>query len=395
MDRWLRCFTAFVLGILTASTIDSAAQTGHQRRTSNGRRPNATLQYNRIVDLRLELERAAIESLKEKGDHEVAARLSVGAAARRVGTPVTVRLKGQLGSKRSIDDKPGFKIDVKGSQRILGFEHLTLNNMVQDPTMLHETLGYRVYAAAGVPVPRTTYVRLAVNGEPYGLYVLVETIDQQFLARRFGNATGILYEGAYGSDLNEGDEEKFELDEGKDPDRAQLKKLIAAVAAPNDGVFYGPSPLIDTKSFLSMMAVQVLINDWDNYYRSNNYRIYWNPATHRWFFIPTGIDQTFTHHKTELFGATGTLFRKCARSERCKADYIAAVERVTETFERMEVAALMERVWAAIATAAEADPRKPYDADEMKLARAKMRDVISSRPKEIRAELRKSDTQRD
>ncbi len=71
------------------------------------------------------------------------------------------------------------------------------------------------------------------------------------------------------------------------------------------------------------------------------------------------------------------------------------MERVTETFERMEVAALMERVWAAIATAAEADPRKPYDADEMKLAREKMRDVISSRPKEIRAELRKSDTQRD
>jgi spore coat protein CotH len=246
-----------------------------------------------------------------------------------------------------------------------------------------------------VPVPQTTYVRLTVNDDPYGLYLLVETIDQQFLGRRFGNAAGILYEGAYGSDLNEGDEEKFELDEGKDPDRVQLKKLIAAVVAGNDSVFYGPSAQVDTKSFLSMMAVQVLINDWDNYYRSNNYRIYWNPATHRWSFIPTGIDQTFTHHKTELFGATGTLFRKCVRSERCKADYIAAVERVIEAYERMGAAATMERVWAAIARAAEADPRKPYDLEEMKAAREKMRDVISSRPKDIRAELRKSETQRD
>jgi spore coat protein CotH len=363
---------------------------------SNGRRTtNATLQYDRIIDLRLELDRTAIESLKAKGDNEVTGRVVVGAAQHRIGTPVTVRLKGQLGSKRSIDDKPAFKIDVKGNQRILGFEHLTLNNMVQDPTMLHETLGYRVYANVGVRVPQTTYVRLTVNGDPYGLYLLVETIDQQFLGRRFGNAAGILYEGAYGSDLNEGDEEKFELDEGKDPDRVQLKKLIAAVVAGNDSVFYGPSAQVDTKSFLSMMAVQVLINDWDNYYRSNNYRIYWNPATHRWSFIPTGIDQTFTHHKTELFGATGTLFRKCVRSERCKADYIAAVERVIEAYERMGAAATMERVWAAIARAAEADPRKPYDVEEMKAAREKMRDVISSRPKDIRAELRKSETQRD
>jgi hypothetical protein len=362
---------------------------------SSPAREAATLQYDRVIDLKLEIEEAGIASLKANGDSEVAGHLSVGSGPQNPGrSAVTVRLKGQLGSKQPIDKKPAFKINVKDNGSVFGLEHLTLNNMVQDPTMLHETLGYRVYAAAGVPVPKTMYARLYVNGDTYGLYLLVETIDRQFLTRRFGNASGILYEGAYGSDLNEGDEQTFELDEGTDPNRIHLRKLVAAVAAEGDGVFYGPSALVDTRSFLSMMAVQVLINDWDNYYSSNNYRLYWNPATRLWSVIPTGIDQTFTHHKAELFGATGTLFRKCMRSERCKADYIAAVDHVMGRFERMNLTAMMDHVWSIIAQAGGTDPRKPYDVKEMNTARQKMRDVIESRPKTIRSDLGRTDAQR-
>lgn len=349
---------------------------------------SAVLRYDSIVDLALRVDADAIASLRAEGDNEVPARLAVtstGADAEPV--EITLRLKGQRGSKRSIEDKPAFKIDVKGHRQVLGFEHLTLNNMVQDPTMLHETIGYRVYDDAGVPVPETAYARVAVNGEPYGLYLLVESIDRQFLDRRFGDASGILYEGAYGADLNEGDEEKFELDEGEDPHRTELRKLIRAVSAPGDGVFYDESALVDSASFLSMMAVQVLIDDWDNYYRSNNYRIYWNPSARRWFFIPTGIDQTFTHHKTEVFGATGTLFRKCIRSARCTADYRAAVRHAADRFERLELPRVIDRVVSVIDVASKADPKKPYDDRDMDAARTKMRQLIAARPDDVRKHL--------
>jgi spore coat protein CotH len=298
-----------------------------------------------------------------------------------------VRLKGQLGSKRAFNEKPAFKIDVEKGQDVLGFDNLTLNNMVQDSTMLHETLGYRVYADAGVPVPETTYIWLTVNGEPYGLYLLVESIDRRFLKRRFGDGSGMLYEGAYGSDLNPGDEDKFELDEGKDPGRAGLRRLIRAVAAQSDDVFYGDSALVDTRAFLAMMAVQVLINDWDNYYRSNNYRIYWNPSAHRWVFIPTGIDQTFTHHKTEIFGATGTLFRRCMKSDRCTRDYKAAVRDAAARFERLDLTGTLDRVWSVIGGRAESDPRKPYNAEAMNAARAQLRQFIETRAEEVRSDL--------
>ena len=32
---------------------------------------------------------------------------------------------------------------------------MTLNNMVQDESMIHETLGYAILRAAGIPAPRT------------------------------------------------------------------------------------------------------------------------------------------------------------------------------------------------------------------------------------------------
>jgi spore coat protein H len=122
--------------------------------------------------------------------------------------------------------------------------------------MLHEALGYQVYSKAGVPVPETVYARLTVNEKPYGLYLLVETIDRRFLKRRFGDDSGILYEAAYGTDLTDGNEKSYELDEGEDPDHAALTRLIRAVNSPGDGVFYGNSALIDTRSFLAMMAVE-------------------------------------------------------------------------------------------------------------------------------------------
>ena len=272
--------------------------------------------------------------------------------------------------------------------RFFGLEQLTLNNMVQDPTMMHEALGYQVYEAAGVRVPSTGYARVSVNGQAYGLYLNVETIDRHFLKRRFGDDGGILYEGAYGVDLRAADAEKFELHEGKDPGRAQLKTLIRALDAPGDDVFYGRDSLVDTPSFLAMMAAGSLLEDWDNYYRSNNYRIYWNPSAGRWVFIPTGIDQTFVSNSTTVFGATGLLFQKCLASERCTKEYAANVRDVADRFEGLGLPARMDALLAVIDAAAQDDPKKTYDAAKMGAARDAMRVFIAKRPDQVRAALK-------
>jgi hypothetical protein len=342
----------------------------------------------RIIDLSLDVDDAARHSLQAAPESAVPATMTfqtIGDGDQVYN--VMVHVKGQLGSARPFDDKPAFKIKLGKGERFLGLEQLTLNNMVQDPTMLHEALGYQVYATAGVAVPDTGYVRLTVNGHAYGLYLNVETIDPLFLTRRFGDDAGILYEGNYGVDLRAGDETKFQLHEGHDPDHAQLASLIKAVDAPGDGVFYGATARVDTASFLSMMAVEALLADWDNYYQSNNYRIYWNPLVGRWSFIPTGIDQTFGGDSTTVFGATGLLFQKCLAFERCTKDYADAVREVAVRFERLGLGTKMDALLSVIDAASQADLKKPYDARTMKTAREAMHVFIATRPNDVRAAL--------
>jgi CotH kinase protein/Ricin-type beta-trefoil lectin domain len=340
-----------------------------------------------ILDLSLQLADHARQSLTRTPEEDVPATMTFHDAGREQTYAVMVHVKGQLGSARPLDDKPAFKIKLAKGERFLGLERLTLNNMVQDPTMLHEALGYQVYAAAGVAVPQTGYVRLTVNGQEQGLYLNVETIDRLFLERAFHDSSGILYEGAYGVDLRDGNQEKFQQHEGTDPDHAQLTALIRAVHTAGDDVFYGPRAQVDTPAFVAMLAAGALLADWDNYYEANNYRIYWQPSARRWFFIPTGIDQTFNSGTTRLFGGIGVLFQKCLASDRCSGDYAAALRDVSLRFERLGLPTRMDALLSVMGAASQADPKKPYDDGAMRSAREAMRAFIATQPAGVRGEL--------
>ena len=340
----------------------------------------------KIIDIALAFSDTARQSLTEESDTAVPAQMSFTDDAGTYRTyDVKVHIKGGTGSRRSIGSKPSFKVDIAGDNRFFGLEHLTLNNMVQDATMLHEALGYQVYEAAGAKAASTGYARLTVDGQAYGLYLNLETTDAQFLKRVFGDDGGLLYEGAYGVDLRAGDAGKFELHAGEDPDRAILGSLIRAVDTPGDGLFYGPSRQVDTESFLATMAADALLGNWDSYYTSNNYRLYWNRRAGRWFLIPGGIDQAFSG--TKVFGATGLLFQKCLASERCTTDYAHSVRDVAGRFERLGLPAKTAALLSVIDPAAQADPKKKYNANTMAKARDAMLAFIARRPDEMRVAL--------
>jgi spore coat protein CotH len=161
---------------------------------------------DRIIELDLSFDENAKRSLMKKPDTPVSANLAfkdISGAVHRYN--VKIHIKGQAGSKRPLDKKPAFRVKLEGTDRFYGLAELTLNNMVQDPTMLHEAVGYSVYEAAGAYVPATGYARLRINGQDNGIYLNLESIDSRFLMRRFGDDTGILYEGSYGTDLRSGD----------------------------------------------------------------------------------------------------------------------------------------------------------------------------------------------
>lgn len=131
-----------------------------------------------------------------------------------VVSPVGIRYKGSVGAFLGCVDGPnpfepsGPKTCPKLSMKIkvnwedsktefFGQRRLQFHSMNRDASMMREALGYRLFADIGVPSPRTAPMRLSVNGEDAGLFLLVENIDGRFTRDRFADGTGNLYKEAW------------------------------------------------------------------------------------------------------------------------------------------------------------------------------------------------------
>jgi hypothetical protein len=339
---------------------------------------------DRIWDVAIELDAGDIAALEADPFSYVAADVTVGGLA----LPDSgVRLKGTF-SFRPLSGKAAFKIrtDWRRPGQSIGKVHrLTLNNMWQSRGVVSEWLGYRVFAAAGVPAPRCGFARVWVNGELYGLYANVETEDEHFLARHFDDATGNLYEAEL-TDLSLEEIGDFEQEQGEDTSRADLAELAAAVAAAGDDLFFAEPPLIDTDEFLAFVAAEAAIGHWDGYWKAHNYRLYHDLAGDQWSFLPWGIDQSY-ERRLDPFAGAGLVTVKCMGSARCLARYAAVARGVVAEIERLDLPAQLDAVTALIDESLDRDPKKPYGAEKIRRHQAAIRDRLVSEPVWLRERL--------
>ena len=210
-------------------------------------------------------------------------------------TEVGVRKKGFLGSQS--DTKPSLKLryDKYVDGQSLGgvMERMTLNNSVQDPSMVNTCLAYQVFAAAGLPSPRCNFATVAVNGKNLGLYVHVEELKKPFLARHFDSAEGNLYEGTV-SDFIPSHRGTFEKKTNEDEgDWSDVNAVMAALQNPSDAGLVALSEIVDLDRFLSFWATEVLVGHWDGYTGDRNNYHFYRETDGKFVFIPWGVDDTF------------------------------------------------------------------------------------------------------
>jgi hypothetical protein len=304
-------------------------------------------------------------------------------------TDIGVRLKGNYGSFRTLDGKDAFLLDFNRyvpGQSLLGIDKLAVNNMVQDPSMQREVLGYELFRESGIPAPRAAHALVSVNGEPYGLYTIVETVDNdEFLDHWYGDKRGNLYEGAYGSDLFFDLLSTYDLDNGDEVDYADLVELIATldtVVDPEDFISIADS-VIDMDLYLTMAAVDIYLGDWDGYpYSRNNYFMYRRPSDMRWVFMPWGIDQTMLDHLA-AFGGDARVTAMCAASLECRMMLAEKFEAVVARVDQLGLAAEAATLGEALHDAALADPRKEYDIGAIESSIASNIDFLTNRGPEL------------
>ena len=92
-------------------------------------------------------------------------------------------------------DRYSLKIDFgkfEKGRTVHNIRKFNLNNSFRDSTYMKDFLCYTMFRKAGVDAPLCSYAWVTVNGEDYGLFQVVEEIDEHFMERT-GWEGGVLY----------------------------------------------------------------------------------------------------------------------------------------------------------------------------------------------------------
>lgn len=247
---------------------------------------------NTVLQVRIEIPKDGMAALRRDSRAYVRATVREGT---NVWRDAGVRLKGSTGSFRPLDDKPGFTLsfdEFTPGRRFHGLRKMHLNNSVEDASYLNEKAGAELFNAAGVPAPRVGHALVELNGRRLGLYVLKEGFAEEFLARHFQRTDGNLYDAGAGGDITD----SLKRSSGAGPaDRSDLRRLAAAAQEPDLARRWARlGEVLDCERFVSFLAMEVLCGHRDGYgIQRNNFRLYHDPATGRFVFLPTGMDQLF------------------------------------------------------------------------------------------------------
>lgn len=301
---------------------------------------------------------------------------------------VGVRFKGNI-SLTTLDEKPSFKIKFQeyvDDQRFLGLEKLTMHNMHQDSTMMHEHLGYKMFRDLGVPASRTGYVQLIVNGVPYGVYLNVETPDDEMLKRVFADPTGNLYEGEHSDDIDRSPD-GWEQDEGDDTSRADLVVLRDIAEREDASLFFGPTAPLDTPRVLAYLLGEAYLGHFDGYWVSHNFFIYHELASDKWTWMPWSLDQTWVR-KVDPFDGGGFVKELCLSIPECLTAFVSTGLAGVEHIEHhSDLLGEMDRILYVIDEAAHADTRKRHSNSSMERGQTKLRDWVGTRSEAVRERL--------
>ncbi len=249
---------------------------------------------------------------------------------------IGLRMRGQFSLRESGAKKP-WKIDTDAyvdGQEYHNLRQLLLLNNIGDPSMLKEKLAYEMMAFAGLPASHVAYVELWIDiiDDPapplyWGVYTLVERVDNKYLANRFGRDSvgGNLYKAShaqrgpmnlvyYGDRIEDYPTQNGQYAYGKmnNESAADYSDVIALCRVVDGSAYADEAAFIqaiegtfNVDAFLRYMAVVNILDNWDSYpHTGNNYYLFNDPVNGKFQWLPW--DLTWGGNaQAPLFGRAG------------------------------------------------------------------------------------------
>jgi spore coat protein CotH len=202
------------------------------------------------------------------------------------------------------------------AQDLGGYRTLNLLNSHEDPTFLRPVL-YNLIAREYLPAAKANLVRVAINGESWGVYINLQQVNKDFLKEWFGTTKGSRWKvqgspGGRGSLAYLGDDvEKYKriytIKTKDDPEAwAALIKLTKVLnETPADKLEEALSPLLDIDGALKFLALEnALVNNDGYWIRTSDYSLYLD-GKKRFHVIPHDTNETFSRPGGPGFGGGG------------------------------------------------------------------------------------------
>ncbi len=225
---------------------------------------------------------------------------------------VGVRFKGNSSLQTSWQNgilKLAFKLDFDeyeddypqiDNQRFYGFKKLSLKNNFDDKSMLREKVAGDVFRNAGLVGSHTAFYTLYVDygdGPVYfGVYTLVEEVDDTVIDTQYADNDGNLYKpdgdaATFAAGTYDEDEyvKKTNEDEADFSDVESLLTIVNDDSRTTDAATWRTNleAVFNTDVFLKYLAANTVIQNWDTYGRmSHNYYLYDDPDTSQLNWIP-------------------------------------------------------------------------------------------------------------
>ena len=233
---------------------------------------------------------------------------------------VGVRFKGNS-TYNHPNNKKSLKIDFNeyvSGQNYDGIKKLNLNNCFKDPSLMREKIFFDVCKEAGVLAPRANFADVYINGQLWGVYSLVEQIDDQFLDWAILDDNGNLFKagdnfgGGPGGSGTPADLIYYGTDTSNYTDRYELKTnqvandwtdLVTLIDYINNTSSTDFESQFDTRFegdlLLRSIALDNLFSNLDSYLNSaRNYYLYHNMSTNKWQWIKWDANETFGSYGT-------------------------------------------------------------------------------------------------
>lgn len=325
---------------------------------------------------------------------------------------VGIRSRGR-GSRSST--KPGLRVDFDRyatGQTFLGLKSFILDNVTQDASGIHESVTSAFYARLGIPVSREIHTRLYVMGEYVGLYVIVEAVDKDLLARVFGSIgddvqnDGYLYEFKYqdhwlftnlGTILDPY-KVRFEPTTHESKSDEELYRPIETlVRLTNDtsisGLTAAIGGLLDIPAFIRFMAAENFVSETDGFggkFGMNNFYLYRLENQNVHTLIKWDSDNTFYSPELSINeGTAGNVliekllsvpeYAALYRTEMARCADLAEAEGFLDT----EIIRQVQRIDQAM----KEDPNKPFSQSSYEGAIGVMLGYARTRITFVRCEL--------